>query len=137
MVAPKPSVEHLSQDWHVLVKVVIDEDVPLALVCPVEASGILHNRPLPGYREGQKQSIKTGIVKSLANVSSCGVYQSLFTHADCRQSRKRVSPIFGLHSTVEDNQMPRKTLLTIDKVFTVISSFCQKKRASSVHVIPQ
>ena len=77
-------VGHLGQDWLQGIDVVVDDHLPLCGVDPMEAAGILRQRPSPRDRHGKEQRVEACIVEALAEVAPCRDDHALLPIGDTR-----------------------------------------------------
>src|SRR5579864_746320 len=66
----KPLLVHASQHRHHYIRIVVDVDFTLVVVETMQAAHVLLQGALPRNRHCKKKRIKTGVVKSLAEITS-------------------------------------------------------------------
>jgi hypothetical protein len=72
LISPPASFKHSGQYTHVEISIIVYQHLSLPIMKPVKTPGVLRQRPPPGYREGQEQSIEPSIIKALTKIPTRG-----------------------------------------------------------------
>ena len=95
LVAAAAAVEHPGQHRHVQIGIVIDADLALAVVQPVQAAHILGDGAPPRNGQRQKQRVEPRVVEAFANVFARGQQHALFVFGDGRQAGGDAAGLLG------------------------------------------
>ncbi len=98
-------IEHSRQHGRIEVGIIVDPNLALPIIEPVQATNVLSNCPMPRHWQREEQRIESGIIKSLANISAGRQQYSLFVNGDIRQSAVDRPDFLPAHAATQHDQV--------------------------------